>query len=104
VETHLLSPWGQFGLLGLMCGTIVFLLYKVMMWTLAAHKDLLKQIQEVLKMYQKLSEDSSRSIDRFNESIQRHDEKAEERGRYVREEHRQMIETLGRINGYKDSH
>ena len=33
--------------------------------------------------------------------IAKHDEKAEERGRYVREEHRQMIDVLGRINGYK---
>jgi len=104
VEAHLLSPWGQFGLLGLMAGAIVFLLYKIMMWTLAAHKELLKQMAETLKMYQSLSDSSTKAIERATESIKRHDEKAEERGRYVREEHKQMIETLGRINGYKDDH
>jgi len=34
-------------------------------------------------------------------SISKHDEKADERGRYVREEHKEMIAIIGRINGYK---
>jgi len=41
------------------------------------------------------------SLDKLQTKIEKHDEKAEERGRYVREEHKQMIEVLGRINGYK---
>lgn len=42
------------------------------------------------------------SLDALIDSLKKHEEKADERGRYVREEHRQMIDTLGRINGYKD--
>ncbi|MBV6341036.1 hypothetical protein [Candidatus Magnetobacterium casense] len=41
------------------------------------------------------------SLDALIDSLKKHEEKADERGRYVREEHRQMIDTLGRINGFK---
>ena len=41
------------------------------------------------------------ALDKLQTKIEIHDKAAEERGKYVREEHKQMIETLGRINGYK---
>ena len=41
------------------------------------------------------------ALDKLQDKIEKHDEKAEERGRYVREEHREMINSLGRINGYR---
>lgn len=41
------------------------------------------------------------SNNKLLDAIDRHDDKADERGRYIREEHKQMIECLGRINGYK---
>lgn len=40
-------------------------------------------------------------MDKIVDKIEAHDKAAAERGRFIREEHRQMIETLGRINGYK---
>lgn len=41
------------------------------------------------------------TVSKVQDSLVKHEEKADERGKYVREEHKQMIETLGRINGYK---
>lgn len=38
---------------------------------------------------------------KISDSIDNHDKRADERGKYVREEHRQQIEILGRINGYR---
>lgn len=94
MEHQILGPWQQFGLIGLMIGAIVTLLFIIIKWTLATTKEILKQASVERADWKK-------TIDSITESIRKHDEKAEERGRYIREEHRQMIETLGRINGYK---
>ena len=40
------------------------------------------------------------TLDKLCSSIDKHETEADIRAKYVREEHRQMIETLGRINGY----
>ena len=40
-------------------------------------------------------------VDKVADKMDKHDDKADERGRYIRDEHKQMIECLGRINGYK---
>lgn len=114
--------WTQFGLVGLMAGAIIALLFKVIIWTLEAHKNLLTQFSDMLKMYQKLSEEATLAIKRMTESIEKHDDKAEERGRYVRQEHENQVKNqvatndaltkvnnslgevcagLGRINGFK---
>ena len=37
---------------------------------------------------------------KISDSIENHDKRSDERGKYVRDEHKQMIEILGRINGY----
>jgi hypothetical protein len=117
-----LGPWQEFGLIGIIVGSIIFLLFKIILWTLVAHQDLLKQIGEIIKMYQALADNSTKAMERMAASMDKHDEKADERGRYVRDEHKKLIETaekqleianttcicldqvkegLGRINGYK---
>lgn len=82
-------------------GAVTFLLFLVVKWTLETTKDILKQASEERKIYQENHINNIKAIEKITASIDRHDEKAEERGKYVREEHKQMIETLGRINGYK---
>lgn len=44
------------------------------------------------------------TVDKVVDSVEKHDTKADERGKYVREEHKQMIEVLGRINGYTNGY
>ena len=90
--------WTQFGLVGALIGSIVFLLFKVIMWTLEAHKNLLAQFIEILKMYQKLSEQATQGMQDLTESIKKHDEKADERGKYVREEHANQVKNQKEIN------
>ena len=90
--------WGRFseyGLLGLVVCAVIILLYKIVIWTLATTKEILQQAAEERKVWQA-------TIEKINNAIDSHDKKADERGRYIREEHKQMIETLGRINGYKN--
>ncbi len=92
--------WNMFKEFGAV-GAITFLLFLVIKWTLTTTKDILKQAADERKIWQEHNASSIKAIEKITASIDRHDEKAEERGKYVREEHRQMIETLGRINGYK---
>jgi uncharacterized membrane-anchored protein YhcB (DUF1043 family) len=84
----------QYGLLGVVTGAMITLLFLIVKWTLNTTKEILTQ--------SKIDKEAWReTIDRIRTSIDEHDKRAEERGRYVREEHRQMIDTLARINGYK---
>jgi len=59
---------------------------------------LVKHIAEQLSERMK---DLCKMIQSVHDAMEKHDAKADERGRYIREEHRQMIDCLGRINGYK---
>ena len=89
-----LELFKEFGLLGLVVGSVVILLFFVVKWAFGTAKDIMKQASEERKAW-------NEAINKVTDSIDRHDEKADERSKYVREEHRQMIEVLGRINGYK---
>lgn len=84
----------EYGFGAVMAVANIVLLYKIVMWTLAAHKDFMASVQKERETWVE-------TINKIQGAIENHDKKAEERGRFVREEHRQMIETLGRINGYK---
>jgi len=40
------------------------------------------------------------TLDKLSGKIEKHENEADVRAKYARDEHRQMIETLGRINGH----
>ncbi len=86
--------WAKYGLEGLIMLAVITLLFIVIKWTLATTKEILEQAAKEREAWHK-------AIAEITARIERHDEKAEERGRYSREEHKQMIEVLGRINGYR---
>ncbi len=88
------QAWAKYGLEGLIMFAVITLLFIVIKWTLATTKEILAQAAKEREAWYK-------AISDITARIERHDEKAEERGKYAREEHRQMIEVLGRINGYK---
>lgn len=88
------------GLVGLIMFVIIALLFFVIKWTLQTTKEIMVQAAKERESWQIAITQANKATEGVCQSIQRHDEKAEERGRYVREEHRQMIESLGRINGY----
>ena len=93
--------FSEFGLIGLVIGALFFVLFRMLVWVMKwvekREEAYTKERENWLSRFEKQGD----SLDKIVTSIDRHDDKAEERGRYVREEHKQMIETLGRINGYK---
>jgi uncharacterized coiled-coil DUF342 family protein len=95
------TKFGEYGLLGLIVGAIIILLFLVVKWTLATTKDILAQSAKEREDYYNKMGNISSQMQKVCDCIDKHDEKADERGRYVREEHRQMIEILGRMNGYR---
>ena len=89
------------GLTGLMMAALLFIVWRMIIWMMAwvrerekAHDD---ERIKWLCAFEKGNELQAKTLDGIND----HDKRADERGRYVREEHKQMIETLARINGYK---
>ena len=101
------SKFGEYGLLGLLIGAIILLLFFVVKWTLATTKDILVQAAKEREDWHKKIGDVNVSIQKVCDCIDKHDEKAEERSRFVRSEHERMInnldeqaKVLARINGY----
>jgi len=43
----------------------------------------------------------TKAIDKLADRMEDHEKEAAMRSNYIRKEHEQMIDTLGRINGYK---
>ena len=95
------SKFSEYGIVGLFLGVVLFILFKMIVWVMAFVKEQSIQHAAERRCWQATIDKSTDIMGKVSASIDRHDEKADERGRYVREEHKEMIETLGRINGYK---
>jgi len=89
-----LTLFKEFGLIGIVFGAIFALLFIIIKWTLSTTKDILNQAAEERKSWIKAIEERNTALKAFNDSVT-------EAHKYQREEHKQMIEVLGRINGYK---
>ena len=92
----------EYGLAGIVIAILFWLVIKILIWVMAwVDKQSLQHCEE-RKAWKETIDKSNNINEKLVSVIERHDEKAEERGKYVREEHKQMIEVLGRINGYKN--
>jgi hypothetical protein len=96
-----LKIFESYGFPSLIIGTLFLIVWRLLIWVM-------KWVEKREDAYSKERdawlcrlEKQNDNMNKIVESIDRHDDKAEERGRYVREEHKQMIEVLARINGYK---
>ena len=98
----------QYGLIGLVVGALFFILWRMLIWVMAFVKDTIRQHNDErvnwLYALNKHNEISNKILD----GIDVHDKRADERGRYVRDEHKKMIDNLEeqykvllRINGEK---
>ncbi len=94
--------WEQWGIAGVVIGVLFFILWRMLVWVMSFVKDIVKQHSEERSQWLCALGKHGDLLNKISDNINRHDERADERGRYVREEHKQMIEVLGRINGYKD--
>jgi hypothetical protein len=97
-----ISKFTEYGLIGLIIGVLFLIVWRLLIWVM-------KWVEKREEAYSKEREGwlcrfekQGDAIDKIIDRIERHDERADERGRFVREEHKQMIEVLGRINGYKE--
>jgi hypothetical protein len=95
------DKFGEYGLVGLMAGAIILLLFFVIKWVLENTKAIIIQQAEERKCWNATIIAHNESLNKVVATIERHDEKAEQRATYVRQEHEKMIEALGRINGFK---
>jgi len=59
------------------------------------------KIEKVGETLDKVASKMETGFDKLWQKIDTHEASSSEASRYVREEHKQMIETLGRINGYQ---
>jgi hypothetical protein len=84
----------QFGLLGLLIGGILTMCGLGFKW-------ILEQFKVELEGNRKERLEYLIILHKIDTSIQEHDRRAEERGRFVREEHNKMIDKLEAINGIK---
>ena len=124
-----LELWREFGLQGLIMGAVVTLLFFVVKWTLATTRDILKQaaqervaFQDVIRGLQQATIEHNERARLFNESVneahrcqrEEHTQLANsltslcqacqgfgEVHRRINEEHREIVASLARINGYK---
>lgn len=94
--------FSEFGLIGVVIGTLFFILWRMLVWVMAFVKDIQRQHSEERNLWNCTIARHNELIQKISASLDDHDRRADERGRYVREEHKQMIECLGRINGYKE--
>jgi len=90
-----------YGLAGLVIGVLFFIVWRMLIWVMAFVKEMMRQQTEERTGWLCRLEKLGDNTEKIARSIDEHDKRADERGRYVREEHKQMIETLGRINGFK---
>ena len=97
----LISGLAQWGVQGAVIGLLFVILWRMLIWVMAFVKDIMSQ-QNVERQSWLLAQNKhSELLSKIASSIDEHDNRADERGRYVREEHKEMIQSLGRINGYK---
>lgn len=100
----------EYGLLGVVLGLVLFAVWKIIIWLMAFIKeDRENQVKERQAWLCRLEKQSD-ALDKIVNSLDQHDKRADERGRFVRSEHEKMMgnleeqtKILTRINGYKDN-
>lgn len=101
MDTGVWAKFSEYGLIGLIIGILFFILWRMLIWVMAFVKTITEQHNAERQIWLATLNKQNDTLTRISDSIDAHDKRADERGRYVREEHMKMIESLGRINGYK---
>ena len=98
------TMWGKFseyGLIGLIVGILFYILWRMLVWVMAFVKDITEQHTKERETWHGSLSKQNDILLKISNSIEDHDKRADERGKYVREEHKEMIASLARINGFK---
>jgi hypothetical protein len=102
MEPNIWAKFSEYGLIGIIIGVLFFILWRMLVWVMDFVKENQKQQSEERAGWLCRLEKISDIANKISDSIEDHDKRADERGRFVREEHKEMITILGRINGYVD--
>jgi len=94
------SKFSEYGLIGLIIGVLFFFLWRMLIWVMTFIKEITERHERERIRWQETYDKQIDTLNKISNNIDEHDKRADERGRYVREEHKQMVEILGRINGY----
>ena len=88
--------------------TLFFIVWRLFIWIMAFIKTITEQHNAERATWQGTLSKQSDLLLKIADTLDNHDKRADERGRFVREEHTKMIgilddqtKALGRINGYK---
>lgn len=110
-----LHSWGQFGLVGLMAGAVIMLLFIVVKWTLDTTKAILAQLFKQTEAFNEMQKLWNTAIDRHTDQAKAFHDEVKDAHKYQRDEHEKLQrsldktcdclseveKSLGRINGYK---
>jgi hypothetical protein len=113
MDPNFWMKFSEYGLIGLIIAVLFFILWRMLVWVMAWVKDIEIQHAKEREAWTKQQSEERAvwlcTLDKHNtilvkisDSINEHDRRADERGKYVRDEHKEMITVLGRINGYVD--
>lgn len=104
----MLTPWQQFGLIGLMIGAIVALLFIIIKWTLATTKEILKQASDERECWIRAFNDHTAQAKSFHDEVKNaHEHQRREHEKLQEQQIKSILcldqveKALGRINGYK---
>ncbi len=93
--------FSEFGLIGIIIGTLFFLLWRMLSWVMSFIKEITNNQNTERLSWLATLEKHIILIDKMSDGIDEVEKRADERGRYVREEHKEMIALLKNMNGHK---
>ena len=95
------TAFKEYGLVGLIMFAVIALLFFVVKWTLQTTKEIMAQAARERETWQQALGNINDCIKEHTSQAKMFHEQVNEAHRFQREEHKEMIVTLGRINGYK---
>ena len=98
---NLIPKFYEYGLIGVVMGVLFVILWRMLVWVMAFIKDIMIQQNVERQTWLCALNKHGDLLLKISDNIEEHDKRAEERGKFVSEEHKEMIQSLGRINGWK---
>jgi hypothetical protein len=93
--------FSDYGFNGIVIGTLFFMLWRMLVWVMKWVDKIEDKHSGERECWVRRLEALDKSIETHNQSSIESRKASEEAHRFQREEHKEMITILGRINGYK---
>jgi hypothetical protein len=92
-------PWEQYGITGAVVGVLFFILWRMLVWVMKWVDKQNDQHNAERVAWQKILEGLNQSIQLHNQGSVEARKATDEAHKYQREEHKEMIVLLGKMNG-----